>query len=743
MRIAEIVIKEYIQNGYSIDELRSLVENRPEPLRSELISILDSMEEATEVQCECTIEESIADVCVTETSSGMLENVSRELGQIMAENDDILGSLSPEAAAAESASAIAEISVSTIVEPEPVEHAPELLFEDAAMFAYTAPEQQTEATVAEPMAVEYAPHLLDEQAGMFAAAAPEVDEALEQRRAERRRRRAQRRALKKLEKEQAKMLPAPEEPAQDYCMIVANGGDEAPAAELHLLPAAAEHSVCEPEQENNVILFRDACPVYDEEPAGLRMLESAPQTEILSLPAPTDESAASAAAEAQASANLAAEANANAAAADEARAIAEAKAEAALAEAEAAHAAEAEARQAAEQAQIQYQKQLDEISAQLRALQQKVEEDSKALEERDAELQTARSELSDAQKNTDALRAELESVRTEADGSKKKLDTFRDALDEHKRLYNEFEGLRQAYNEIVTSVMPGLQKERDDLAYTVEKQSESEQALRLSLAGARRRTTASYALGAAACAALVALPLINWFKSDDANRTLAQDKMQAGELAVRLEKAERRNVENDTEIYNLKRQINEQLAQIEAKNAELNRLSDKRAMMAAMNNRTDSGTPVRVSDVMALAGPDDGLLRYNDVRDPAGKIHDVAAANAASRQRRENETMPTSRPGRQAVQARVRTAAPATQPQTAQAPAVAQQRDGEITATVKAGDSVALMVFRELGTRSPDVIDWVIRENNLKKDKRGNPMIYPDQTLRLPKDGRLVQSASR
>jgi hypothetical protein len=36
----------------------------------------------------------------------------------------------------------------------------------------------------------------------------------------------------------------------------------------------------------------------------------------------------------------------------------------------------------------------------------------------------------------------------------------------------------------------------------------------------------------------------------------------------------------------------------------------------------------------------------------------------------------------------------------------------------------------------------VIRENNLKRDRRGNPLIYKDQELRLPRDGRLIQSAS-
>ncbi len=412
----------------------------------------------------------------------------------------------------------------------------------------------------------------------------------------------------------------------------------------------------------------------------------------------------------------------------------------------------------------EYQLRLDEFANQLTLLQASIAAGETLARERQEELQARQDELtalqnslSEAESNVASLTSELEQALQEDARKQAKLEKFKDVLDEHERLYKEFEDLRVAYNEVVVEVMPGLQNERDDLALTVERQCETETRLRSSLGSARKRLAVGYSMGAAACVMLVALPVFNWLRSGHDERELAFDRQRVGELREQLEKAEMRNLENEKHIFNLERKVDLQLAELEEKNRSYNSQSDKRAMEMAMarNGSSASGTPIRVSD-MALSGPmdADGLLRYNDVRDPAGNIDNQVALN---RSRRTTEQAPASNSNnRVAVSSRARTSAsgstgalrPAAAATTSQAPtrqavATASARQAETKAKVKAGEGVAQVVYRVLGTRDPEVINWVIRENNIKKDRRGNPRIYPDQELRLPKDGRLSQSASR
>jgi hypothetical protein len=380
------------------------------------------------------------------------------------------------------------------------------------------------------------------------------------------------------------------------------------------------------------------------------------------------------------------------------------------------------------------------------------------LDAKSAELDAVASELASIRKTVSmleeagqSLRGELDETLAEDARKQAKLNEYAEIMGEHERLYKEFEDLRVAYNEVVGDVMPALQKERDDLVLTVERQCESESRLRSSLGSARKRLTVGYSLGAAAVGMLVVLPVFNWMRSGHDEREFAYDSQRVGELREQLEKAELQNLENEKHIFNLERKVDLQLA-------ELGKMSDKRTMENAMSrsgaSAASTGTPIRVSD-MALSGPMDsnGLLRYNDVRDPAGSIDSQVAMN---RSRRESApSQPQSSGGRIAVSSRARTSTGGSA-QIRQAPAAAERpvdtrtaavsantsRKDMTTAKVKAGEGVAQVVYRVLGTRNPEVIDWVIRENNIKNDRRGNPRIYPDQELRLPKDGTSVQSAS-
>lgn len=409
------------------------------------------------------------------------------------------------------------------------------------------------------------------------------------------------------------------------------------------------------------------------------------------------------------------------------------------------------------QAEIEreYQERLDEFAARLldvQALKAETEERARlAAEEvaaRDEELRRLQAQLKEEAESRQALAADVDAAKKETAAKCRELERYDGIQEEHERLYGEFEDLRHAYNEVVTDVLPELQNERDDLALTVERQSEETELLRGSLGSVRRRLAAGYSLAAAACLVLVAMPIANWLKSGDSAKELAMDHQKVTEHLERLERVEKENIEAEKTIKNLRRDIEMariEVAKLEDKNASLTRLADQHAReLASAKSALRNGTPSRTTSNLALQGSShpDGRLHTNDVRDPAGQIDRTVAENRNRRQTgdalaqngggglrppsgRQPERIPLTTVARSDASGQSR-----------------QTRPGGTTAKVKAGEGVAQVVYRVLGTRDPDVINWVIRENKIKRDRRGNPLIYENQELRLPENGRTTQAAS-
>lgn len=398
------------------------------------------------------------------------------------------------------------------------------------------------------------------------------------------------------------------------------------------------------------------------------------------------------------------------------------------------------------QLMLEVQGQLAESEKRCRAAQDEIGE-------RDGDIRNLKERLAAREKIADDAAAELAKAKNEGRKKDERLNHFEGMHREHERLYGEYEDLRKAYNEVVTDVMPALQNERDELTVTVERQGVERDEMSKSLGSARRRVAVSYALSAAACVMLVALPVMNWLRADGGQRSLALNHQQSGDLVQRLEKAEMLNVEYDKTIYNLSYQVDkmaEEAEKLRHRNTELAKLAEGKG------GRT--GSPTRAS-TMALAGPvnGDGKLQRNDVRDPGGNIDRVVARNreiydnevqapigvastrvpvsavAVNTRSGNGNNAATLRPPAGNAGARATAAANAREP---------EARKDETVATVKSGEGVAQVVYRVLGTRDPEVIAWVIRENKIKNDKRGNPRIYPDQKLRLPQNGGSTQSAS-
>lgn len=377
---------------------------------------------------------------------------------------------------------------------------------------------------------------------------------------------------------------------------------------------------------------------------------------------------------------------------------------------------------------------------------------------RDTALEEVKNRLDEMEKREKELLARIEAADAAGREKDTELGRFQGMRDEHQRLYNEFEDLRKAYNEVVSDVMPGLQQERDDLAFTVERQCGEEKELRSTLGSARRRLAVGYSLGAAAAAMLVALPVMNWFKSSGHEKELALEHQKVSELRENLQREVRQNIDGKnmiTELENKVKMARTQINQLQNKNQELVRIQQDAAKNAqgglAVFKPTESGavgTPTRTT-TMALQGTPapGGRLHVNEVRDPAGSIEqtvtDNRVRNAAAPQMAAIPLNSVARSDSRNGTTRPNTQRPNGTQQPEQKKASAPvAREGEVLATVKSGEGVAQVVYRQLGTWDPEVVRWVIQENKIKTDKRGNPVIHPNQVLRLPKDGRAGQAAS-
>ncbi|MCC8180501.1 MAG: hypothetical protein LIP23_06290, partial [Planctomycetes bacterium] len=413
------------------------------------------------------------------------------------------------------------------------------------------------------------------------------------------------------------------------------------------------------------------------------------------------------------------------------------------------------AKMAEAQAEIEreYQQRLDDFACRLLEVQgslalgeHQLRKAKDELAEREKAVSDLRAAMNDKEDRIAELGRELSRTIAEAEAKDGELEQFAGIREEHERLYREFEDLRRGYNELVTDVMPALQTERDELIMTVERQCGEEEKLRSTLGATRRKVAVGYAMGAAACLILIGLPVFNWMRADAVSQELALGHQQTSELVQRVEKAEQLNVDGSKAIVNMQYKLEKSMDELErlrTRNTELSQIVEQRtSQMAALRN---SGTATRASD-MTLNGPmaADGRIRVNEVRDPGRQIDQVVARNreiyndAEPSRNNGNSRIPVSAVAVNMRQTHDNGAGNLRPPSQREADAV---RPGETVASVKNGEGVAQVVYRVLGTRDPEIISWVIRENNLKKDRRGNPRIYPDQKLRLPQNGTLVQTA--
>lgn len=826
MITAESIVKKCLESGCGPDSLRELARGHGEPLYGQILAVLEEMASAGAVPASAddsgVCETAAYPVAAADGGSAaffIADDAPADEPEDAAVDFDVMAEL------ATGEESVAEVYVGGEAEEEPAAEAPsvaeavcgEMEREEADMLSEMSadyiPEAEAEETEVETSGIASEKLRLAEAQTALAAipAVPAIPEEPQQesRRERRRRERAEKKKQKKTMAAhvgEPMTLLTPIDVIEDDSQLIAKIEEEIAEEE-----AAA----------NNVILFNEKFPVFAggsfeevaDEDAGsyLRMippinLEEAETAEIIEepiaeaepVPEPETEEIAEAAeipeAVEEAAEETVEETIEEPAAAFDRDALVRAMLGVAEPEecpdtdSEAVHTIVAEepmpepepesdpvaeqeeilAREAAirEEMEQDYQARLDAFALRILDAQTLAAASETRAREKDAELASLREQLDSHAAEARKLAGKLEQSQAAILSREEDLHRLKGMKEEHERLYREFEDLRKAYNEVVTDVMPTLQTERDDLALTVERQCANESALRESLGSARKRVTAGYALASAACLAFIALPLVNWLKSEKGVQEAALERQQITELEKTLQREVRQNVNSQNAIVDLENRVEMAQAQIldlQGKNRELTRVAtsiqnapahrDARSQDLAVFAPAGSGSrgvPTRAS-AMALQGTErpGEKLRVNEVRDPAGSIEQVMAMNR-ERQRMEEGgaemASAESRSGKNSVRPIAMSAVArkdaANRKQTKKSSAP-KARAGEVLAKVKKGEGVAQVVYRELGTWDPQVISWVIQENKIPLDKRGNPRIHPDQTLRLPEGGRTGQSASR
>lgn len=350
---------------------------------------------------------------------------------------------------------------------------------------------------------------------------------------------------------------------------------------------------------------------------------------------------------------------------------------------------------------------------------------SSALAERDETLTVQAREI-------ETLRARLDhngDAWAEADEWRQRYETTLEALHAARV---EIEELEREFNILRTEKVPNLMQDKEDLVRFVEEQSRDETLLRANISRHRNHARLGYASAAAAVFLAVLSPVVHWANTASEKEALRQREES---LVAQIQQGRRLLTARDTEISALNANWQEkigslqELAKVErsawekrnqelaslckVRGEELDRLKENATSIAAAAPASSSASAQPASSEQATSDRPADLQR-NEIR---GVGEWLARANARTAQSMQSET---STP----------------------APAPATQNPPRLRyATVQAGEGLSHVLWRETGISTPALVEWVIKANNLKVDRRGHPIIHPDQQLILPSNAPSVASA--
>lgn len=355
------------------------------------------------------------------------------------------------------------------------------------------------------------------------------------------------------------------------------------------------------------------------------------------------------------------------------------------------------------------------------------------------------------QSRIDALTEELESIRSTNHGLEAHavqvreveslLDAARTELD---AVSEQFAIMERAHNIAITETIPNLQADKSDLVELIHGQETETGTLRDELQGYRRRASYSMVAAAAAAMLVVLLPVFHFVAAPEAAPS-APDPILMAQLRQKDDAIEAMETERQTltaQIREVQTRYQREQEHWENRLTALSLRGEERVRELQTRLHAMEGELVALREAAASTGGRDQMagerLPYNNVtgveewqnrhhaqnRTGAGSgdrastpVASGGAANPGSgsnAQRQREPGLVTTVPGRN--------------------PVAGTTPDPRIRkATVRRGEGLSQVLWRELGVTNPALIRHVAKTNNLRTDRNGHPVIHPGQELILPR----------
>jgi len=324
------------------------------------------------------------------------------------------------------------------------------------------------------------------------------------------------------------------------------------------------------------------------------------------------------------------------------------------------------------------------------------EELARLLGQRDETLRMQSEEIERLRETLHADEARLHEVKLASE----KLDT---AQAELEGLRQEMAALEREYNILSTSTVPDLMQDKEDLVEMLETEAAKHQPLSRALHESGRRVAVGYTLAAAASVLMVLSLVFHWIQGD--TRRLEQENLLA-EMKQDLIHAKEQTAALEQQKEKIQGEWTQRLKALERKNTAL--VSD----LAKARSKAQA-QEVMIAELRQNANrtPGPALRTPEDVR----QDNDRALSDGSTRQE-----LGGVRPRNEVRGIRV-------QPQPRATAGITTKK-----ATVRQGEGISHVLWRELGSSSSELVEWVVKQNRIEKHPRGFYLIRPGQELMIP-----------
>lgn len=354
---------------------------------------------------------------------------------------------------------------------------------------------------------------------------------------------------------------------------------------------------------------------------------------------------------------------------------------------------------------------LSELEEELRLKDIEANQLKSLIDDRDTVLEVQVSEI-------DNLRAELETQKDALTESTEQVSLLQAAERELKVTRHRLADTERERNILSSETVPNLQKDKEDMAEVLERQTIDFQRYR---SDAGRRQALAYTLAAAASLLMVVVPLLHMMRG---NNIEAGFEMREAELVARLDQATRRAEHAESTAL-----------------AATNRISDlenEYSLAKATWQGERSRLRARSIDLQTQLAV---VRQSNDVRTLAPSPDNVRAANnrvGLQTEPRATVTVGAHRNEVTGVESWLERRRQARAGNTGEAATVGNT----VNATVQAGEGISDVLRRVTGSTG-DMTVWeeVGRLNNLRRHSRGYWIIHPGQQIKLPRKPGSVASA--